>query len=209
MKGVTVRDLIANYFYIYKTFFGKAISKNRKKKKNSVTVNKISVNAKAASLRENPVAFRTLFKIIVTLDDSVKFRDLINLSAEINCIDKVTYKQLTGMVITLSLNMKMIFHSNYRVPFIRVCENIRLAVKPIKYEIYLFIIDVKTSYFLILGILFIFQSNLSLGTEEDIGRQFGTIKDIDRRLTARFYTGPFNNAGRRRVEAGIFSSLNL
>jgi hypothetical protein len=109
----------------------------------------------------------------------------------------------------LSLNMEMISYSNYRVFFMRVYENVRLAVEPIKYEVYLFVIDVKTSYFLILGALFIFQSNLSFGTEEDTGRQFGTVKDIDRRLIARFYTGPSNNAGRRRVEAGTFNSLNL
>jgi hypothetical protein len=109
----------------------------------------------------------------------------------------------------LNLNMKMVSHSNYRVFFIGVCENIRLAVRLIKYEICLFIIDVKTSYFLILGIPFIFQSNLSLGTEKDTGRQFSIIKNIDRRLIARFYTGPFNNVKRRRVEAGTFNSLNL
>ena len=113
------------------------------------------------------------------------------------------------MVIILSLNIEIVSHSNYRIPFIRVYENIRLAVGLIEYEVYLFIIDVKTSYSLVLGALFIFQSDLSLGTEEDTGRQFSTVKNIDRRLTARFYTGFFNNAGRRRVNANTFSSLNL
>jgi hypothetical protein len=56
----------------------------------------------------------------------------------------------------LNPNMEIISHLNYRVPFIGVCENVRLAVKPIKYEIYLFVIDVKTSHFLILGTPFIF-----------------------------------------------------
>jgi hypothetical protein len=92
MKGVTVRDLIVNYPYVYKTFFGKTISKNRKKKKDSAVINRTSVNAKIAFLRKNPIAFRTLFKVIVTLDDSVELRGLINLDAEINCINKVTYK---------------------------------------------------------------------------------------------------------------------
>ena len=50
----------------------------------------------------------------------------------------------------------MISHSNYRVPFIRVYKNVRLAIELIKYEIYLFIIDIKTSHFLMLGISFIF-----------------------------------------------------
>jgi hypothetical protein len=45
------------------------------------------------------------------------------------------------------------------------CETIT-----IKYEIYLFIIDVKTSHSLILGVLFIFQFNLSFGTEKNTGR---------------------------------------
>jgi hypothetical protein len=69
----------------------------------------------------------------------------------------------------LSLNMEIISYSNYRVFFMGVCKNVRLAVKFIKYEVCLFVIDVKTSYSLILGIFFIFQSDLSLGTEKDIG----------------------------------------
>jgi hypothetical protein len=56
----------------------------------------------------------------------------------------------------LNLNIEMISHSNYRILFIRICENVRLAIRLIKYEIYLFIIDVKTSYSLILGAPFIF-----------------------------------------------------
>jgi hypothetical protein len=94
VKDVTVRDLIANYPYMYKTFFGKAISENRKKKKNIITVNIIrtSVNAKTAFFRENPVTFRTSFRITITLNDSVKLRGFINLDTEINCIDKAIYK---------------------------------------------------------------------------------------------------------------------
>jgi hypothetical protein len=56
----------------------------------------------------------------------------------------------------LSLNMKMISHSNHRVLFMGVCENVRLAVGFIKYEVCLFVIDVKTSHFLMLGVPFIF-----------------------------------------------------
>ena len=103
----------------------------------------------------------------------------------------------------------MISYLNHRIPFIKVYKNIRLAVKPIKYEVCLFVIDIKTSHSLMLGAPFIFQSNLSLGTEEDTGRQFGTVKDINHKLIIRFYTGPSNNAGRRRAEAGAFNSLNL
>jgi hypothetical protein len=211
VKGVTVRDLIANYPHVYRTFFGRATSENRKEKKDSIIINSMrtGVSVKIAFFRENPVTFRTLSKVIITLDDSVELRGLINLGAEINCIDKVTYEQLIGVVIIPSLNMEIVSHSNHRVPFIGVYKNVRLAVKLIKYEICLFIIDVKTSYSLILGALFIFQSNLSLGTEKDTGRQFSTVKDIDRRLTARFYTGSSNNAGRRRVKAGTFDFLNL
>jgi hypothetical protein len=109
----------------------------------------------------------------------------------------------------LNLNIEMVSHSNYRVLFMGVCENIRLAVRLIKYEICLFIIDVKTSHSLVLDISFIFQSNLSLGTEKNTGRQFNTVKDIDCKLTVRFYTSLSNNAGRRRVKAGIFNFLNL
>jgi hypothetical protein len=209
VEGVTVGDLMANCPHVYRTFFGRATPENRKEKKDSAAVNRTSVSARAASLRENPVAFRTSPRVTVTLDDSVELRGLIDSGAEINCIDKATYEQLTGVVMTPSPNMEMVSHSNHRVPFMGVCENVRLAVGPIEYEVCLFVIDVKTSHSLVLGAPFIFQSDLSLGTEEDTGRQFGTVKDIDRRLTARFYTGPSNNAGRRRVEAGAFGSLNL
>jgi hypothetical protein len=167
------------------------------------------VSAKIISFRENPIAFRILSKIIITLNDSIEFRGLINSNAEINYIDKTTYEQLTDMIIILNLNIEIVSHSNHRVLFIRIYKNVRLAIRPIKYEICLFIIDVKTSYFLVLDISFIFQSNLSLGTEEDIDRQFNTIKNIDRRLTARFYISLSNNARRRRIKAGAFSSLNL
>jgi hypothetical protein len=143
---------------VYRTFFGKAIPENRKEKKDSTIINSIrtGVSAKTVFFRENPIAFRILFKVIITLDDSVKLRGFIDFDAEINYIDKVTYEQLTGVVIILSLNMEMVFYSNHRVPFIRVCENVRLAVKFIEYEICLFVIDVKTSYFLVLGAFFIF-----------------------------------------------------
>jgi hypothetical protein len=202
---------MANCSYMYKIFFGKTIPKNRKKKKDSAAINSIrtGVNVRIVFFRKNPITFRILFRVTITLDDSVELRGFINLGAEINCIDKATYKQLTGIIMILSLNIEMVSHSNYRVSFMRVCENVRLTVRPIKYEICLFVINVKTSHFLIFGIPFIFQSDLSLGTEKDTDRQFNTVKDIDRRLTAKFYTGPFNNVGRRRVEVSTFNFLNL
>jgi hypothetical protein len=86
----------------------------------------------------------------------VELRGFINFNAEINYIDKATYEQLIGMVLILSLNIEIISHSNHRVPFIGICENVRLVVRFIKYKVYLFVIDVKTSYFLVLGAPFIF-----------------------------------------------------
>jgi hypothetical protein len=68
----------------------------------------------------------------------------------------------------LNLNMEIVSHSNHRIPFMRVYENIRLVIRFIEYEICLFIIDVKTSYFLVLDTPFIFQSDLSLSTEKNI-----------------------------------------
>jgi hypothetical protein len=149
---------MANYSYIYKTFFGKVTPENRKKKKNSAAVNSMrtGVNVKIVFFRKNPITFRTLFRVTITLNDSVELRGLINFDAEINYIDKATYKQLTGIIIIPNLNMKIISHSNHRIPFIRIYKNIRLAVKPIKYEICLFVINVKTSHFLMLDIPFIF-----------------------------------------------------
>jgi hypothetical protein len=94
VKGVTVRDLMANYLYVYKTFFGKTIPENRKKKKDSVIINSMrtGVSVRVAFFRENPITFRTLLRVIITLNDSVELRGLINLDAEINCIDKTTYE---------------------------------------------------------------------------------------------------------------------
>jgi hypothetical protein len=85
---------MANYLYMYRTFFGKAIPENRKKKKDSIIINSMrtDVSVKAAFFRKNPVAFRILLRIIITLNDSVKLRGLINLGAEINYIDKTTYE---------------------------------------------------------------------------------------------------------------------
>jgi hypothetical protein len=79
---------------MYKIFFKKAIPKNRKEKKDSAIMNSMrtGVNAKIAFFRENPVTFRTLFRIIITLNDSVELRGLINLGVEINYINKVTYE---------------------------------------------------------------------------------------------------------------------
>jgi hypothetical protein len=50
MEGVTVKNLIINYSYVYRTFFGRAIPENRKEKKDSITVNtmRASVNVKVA-----------------------------------------------------------------------------------------------------------------------------------------------------------------
>ena len=79
---------------MYRTFFGRTASETRKKKKDSVTENtmRTSVNIIIIFFRENPVVFRTLSRVIIMLDDSVKLRGFINLDVEINYIDKTTYK---------------------------------------------------------------------------------------------------------------------
>jgi hypothetical protein len=117
---------------------------------------RISINVIAASLRKNPIIFRILFRVIITLSDSIKLRGLINLDVEINYIDKVIYKQLSGVVMILNLNIEIVSHSNYCIPFIGVCENVRLVVRFIKYKVCLFVIDVKTSYSLVLDTFLIF-----------------------------------------------------
>jgi hypothetical protein len=130
VKGVIIRDLMANYFYVYRIFFGRAIPKNRKKKKDSAVVNlmRTGVSARIVSFRENLITFRILFRVTITLDNSVELRDFIDFGAEINYINKATYKQLTGMIIILSLNMEIVSHSNYRVSFIGICKNVRLVI---------------------------------------------------------------------------------
>jgi hypothetical protein len=94
VKGVTVKDLMANCPYMYRTFFEKTTPENRKEKKNSIIINlmRTGVSARIVFFRENPVTFRTSFRVTITLNDSVEFRGLINLDAEINYIDKVTYE---------------------------------------------------------------------------------------------------------------------
>jgi hypothetical protein len=46
MKGVIIKDLIINYSHVYKIFFGEAIPENRKRKKNSIVINRTSVNVR-------------------------------------------------------------------------------------------------------------------------------------------------------------------
>jgi hypothetical protein len=77
-----------------KLFSKKRHRKTEKKKKDSAIINSIrtGVSAKIVFFRENPITFRTSPKIIITLNDSVKLRGLINSNAEINYIDKATYK---------------------------------------------------------------------------------------------------------------------
>jgi hypothetical protein len=63
---------------------------------------------------------------------------------------------LSDVIITLNLNMEMVSHSNHRISFIGIYENVRLAIGLIKYEVCLFVIDVKTSYFFVFDAPFIF-----------------------------------------------------
>jgi hypothetical protein len=94
VESVIIKDLITNYPYVYRTFFGKAIPENQKKKKDSAVINSIrtGVSVKTVFFRENPVAFRILFRVTITLNDSVEFRGFINFNVKINCIDKATYE---------------------------------------------------------------------------------------------------------------------
>jgi hypothetical protein len=103
-----------------------------------------------------PHVYRTFFGKATPKNRKEKKDSAAVSGAEINCIDKATYEQLTGVVMILSLNMEMVSHSNHRVPFMGVYKNVRLAVRLIKYEVCLFIIDVKTSHSLMLGVPFIF-----------------------------------------------------
>ena len=124
--------------------------------------------------------FKSLFKL----------RGLIDTGAEINVITKKIYASLPGLVMTENLEMAIVSHSNYHIPFLGVCEDVKVTVRNIEYNVCIFVIDFQTNHALVLGVPFIGQSKLNLAIEEESGKQYATVISEDSTSSAKFYTGP-------------------
>jgi hypothetical protein len=157
-------------------------------------------------LRGNPLTFRLSFQIIVIFEDLFKFRGLIDTGAEINVIIKEIYANLSGLVITENPEIAIIFYSNYHIPFLGVCEDVKVIVGDIKYNVCIFVIDFQANHALVLNVLFIGQSKLNLAIEEESERQCVTVTSEDSTSFARFYTGLAEERIEERVSA--MRSLN-
>jgi hypothetical protein len=163
-------------------------------------------NREKRFLRGNPLTFRLFLRMTVTLENLFKFRGLIDTGAEINVIIKEIYASLPGLVMTENLEITIVSHSNYYIPFLKVCEDVKVTVKDIKYNVCIFVINFQANYALVLGALFIGQSKLNLAIKEESGRQYITVISEDSINSAKFYTGPAEKRVKERMSA--MRSLN-
>jgi hypothetical protein len=152
-------------------------------------------------LRGNPLVFQLSFRITVIFESLLKFRGLIDTGAEINVIIKEIYASLPGLMMTENLEMAIISYSNYYIPFLEVCEDVKVTVEDIEYNVCIFIIDFQANYALVLGVFFIGQSKLNLAIEEESGKQYITVVSEDNTNFARFYTGP----AKKKIEEKVFA----
>src|SRR5450755_2430114 len=98
----------------------------------------VAENREKRFLRGNPLAFRLFSRITVIFEGLLKLRGLIDTGAEINVITKKIYASLPGLVMTENPKMAMVSHSNYHIPFLGVCEDVKMTVKNIKYNVCIF-----------------------------------------------------------------------
>jgi hypothetical protein len=98
-------------------------------------------NRERRFLRGNPLAFRLFLRMTVTFEGLFKFRDLIDTGAEINVIIKEIYASLPGLVMIENSEIAMVSHSNYHIPFLGVCEDVKVIVRNIEYDVCIFVID--------------------------------------------------------------------
>jgi hypothetical protein len=155
-------------------------------------------------LRGNPLAFRLSSRMTVTFENLFKFRGLIDTGAEINVMTKKIYASLPGLVMTENPEMAIIFHSNHHIPFLGVCEDVKVIVENIKYNVCIFVIDFQANHALVLGASFIGQSKFNLAIEEESGRQYATVALEDNTSSARFYTGLTEKRIEEKVSAMRF-----
>src|SRR5450755_1563006 len=147
-------------------------------------------NCEKRFLRGNPLTFRLFSRMTVIFEGLLKFRGLIDTGAEINVMIKEVYASLPGLVMTENPEIAMISHSNHHIPFLGVCEDVKVTVKNIEYNVCIFVVDFQTNHALVLGAFFIGQSKLNLAIEEESGRQYATIVLEDSINSVKFYTGP-------------------
>jgi hypothetical protein len=98
-------------------------------------------NRERRFLRGNPLVFKLFLRMIVTFEGLLKLRGFIDTGAEINVITKKVYASLPGLVITENLEIAMVSHSNHHIPFLGVCEDVKVIVGNIEYNVCIFVID--------------------------------------------------------------------
>src|SRR5450755_4468302 len=141
-------------------------------------------------LRGNPLTFRLSPRMTVILESLLKLRGLIDTGAEINVITKKIYASLPGLVMTENLEIAIISHSNHHIPFLGICEDVKVTVGDIEYNVCIFVINFQTNHAFVLSVPFIGQSKLNLAIEEKSERQYATVISEDSTSSAKFYTGP-------------------
>ena len=92
-------------------------------------------------LRGNPLVFRLFPRMTVTLESLLKLRGFIDTGAEIDVITKEIYASLPGLVIIENPKIVMVSHSNHHIPFLGVCEDVKVIIKNIEYNVCIFVID--------------------------------------------------------------------
>ena len=74
-------------------------------------------------------------------ENLLKLRGFIDTGAKINVITKKIYASLPGLVMIENFEMAIVFYSNYYILFLGVCEDVKVTVKDIEYDICIFVID--------------------------------------------------------------------
>jgi hypothetical protein len=209
VQGILVEDLLANCPNLHKRFFGKYVSDTTKNMKGVAQVRTMqsiaAENREKRFLRKNPLAFRSSPRMTVIFEGLLKCRGLINTGAEINIMTKEVYASLPGLIMIKNPEIAMISHSNYHILFLGVCEDVKVTVGNIEYNVCIFVIDFQANHVLVLGAPFIGQSKLNLAIKEESGKQYVTVILKDSTSSAKFYTGPV----KKRIEEKMFIVRSL
>jgi hypothetical protein len=156
-------------------------------------------------LRGNPLIFWLFSRMTITLENLFKFRGLIDTGAEINVMIKKIYASLPGLIMIENFEIAIIFYSNYYIPFLGICEDVKMIVGNIEYNVCIFVIDFQVNYALVLNVFFIGQSKLNLAIEEESEKQYATVISKNSINSVRFYTG----LAEKRIEERVFTVRSL
>jgi hypothetical protein len=162
-------------------------------------------NRERKSFRGNPLIFRLFPRMTVIFEDLLKLRGLIDTGAEINVMTKKIYASLPGLVMIENPEIAMVSYSNYYIPFLGVCEDVKVTVEDIEYNVCIFVVDLQANHALVLGAPFINQSKLNLAIKEESGRQYATIISEDSTSSAKFYISP----GEKRIGEKVSAVRSL